>query len=58
MREAQHSKEEGPTMSEPTSPLQRWILESQQALLNRRRTSRPTEAQRPEQNEPVMLLGE
>lgn len=42
------------TMSEPTSPLQRWILESQQALLNRKRagtTHRTPEGRRSEQGE-------
>lgn len=41
-------------MSEPTSPLQRWILESQQALLTRKRaaTTHPTlEGRRSEQDE-------
>jgi len=48
-------------MSEPTSPLQRWILESQQALLKRKRapTTHPAlEGRRSEQDEKGFLLGE
>jgi hypothetical protein len=49
-------------MSEPTSRLQRWILESQQALLKRKRRAateytRP-EAGRSEQHEQKFLLWE
>lgn len=48
-------------MSEPTSPLQRWILESQQALLNRKRavtTHVALEGRRSGEDEKSFLLGE
>jgi hypothetical protein len=48
-------------MSEPTSPLQRWILESQQAILNHKRaaTTHPApEGRRSEQGKQGFLLGE
>lgn len=45
-------------MSQPTSPLQRWILESQQALLKHRRAVTTLEVRRSEEDERASLSGE